>query len=235
MTLKPIVPRLAIGLAALGFSAATAAAEGQGYGVGQWNLVTGGGASICTVVLTDRFIPEQSSFRAFVRGGARCTDPRARNVAMWAVRGNTLKLVDGFGREIAGLDEQNPNLYASGDWQLQRVGTGFAPPPPGYPPPGERPGQGYGLGEWSLIHEGSGSVCHLTLTNRLIPQQNAYRAIARGGPRCTDWVGQSVYMWVVRGNTLKLVDGTGRELGSLDEQSRNVYAGGGLVLQRRGY
>jgi hypothetical protein len=209
MTMRPLA--LAAMATALAAWAAPAAAQGQGYGVGEWNLVSQGGASVCHVVLSNRFIPEQANFRAFVRGGARCTDWRARNLQMWVVRGNTLKLSDGSGREIAGLNEQNPNLYAAGEWALQRVGTGYvAPPGPGYPPSGDRPGQGYGRGEWNLIHQASGSVCLVSLTGRLIPEQNNYRAIARGGARCSDWVGQSVFMWVVRGNTLKFADASGR-------------------------
>lgn len=234
MIARSILPRLAAAAALLGLSAGSAAAQGQGYGVGEWNLVTQGGASVCHVVLTNRYIPAQANFRAFVQGGPRCTDWRIRNLAMWVVRGNTLKLSDGYGREIAGLGEQNPDLYAAGEWTLQRRGTGYYPGPgPGHSPPGDRPGQGFGRGEWSLIHQASGSICHVTLTGRLIPEQSNYRAIARGGPRCFDWVGRSVFMWVVRGNTLKLADANGREIAALDEQNPNLYAGGGMVLQRR--
>jgi hypothetical protein len=235
--MKPyrIVLRLAA-LAALGASAASAAAQGQGYGVGEWNLVSQGGASVCNVVLTNRYIPEQANYRAFVRPGPRCTDWRARSIAMWVVRGNTLKIADGYGREIAGLGEQNPNLYAAGEWQLHRVGTGYVPGPgpgPGYPPPVDRPGQGYGVGEWNFINQANGSVCQVVLTDRLIPAQNNYRAYVRGGPRCFDWIARSVAMWVVRGNTLKLADAGGREIAALNEQGPDTYVGGGLVLQRR--
>ena len=98
MAWTSIIRPLAAAAALVGASAGGAAAQGQGYGVGEWNLVTQGGASVCNVVLTNRFIPDQANFRAFVRPDARCSDWRARGVAMWVVRGNELKLSDGAGR-----------------------------------------------------------------------------------------------------------------------------------------
>lgn len=235
MSNRSMLQTLAIAVVSFGASAVPAAAQGQGYGVGEWNLVTYGGGSVCYVVLSNRFIPQQSAFRAFVRGGARCRDPRAQAVAMWVVRGNSLKLADGEGREIAALDQQSPDQYAAGDWALHRAGTGYAPQPgPGYTPPGDRPGQGYARGEWRLINESNGSVCRLTLSNRLVPQYNAYRAYVQGGSRCHDWIGQSVAIWVVRGNTLHLATADGRELAKLEQNGPNQYVGGGLVLERRG-
>lgn len=233
------IRRLAAAAALVGVSAGTAAAQGQGYGVGEWNLVTQGGASVCNVVLTNRYIPDQANFRAFVRPGGRCTDWRARSVAMWVVRGNELKLSDGAGREVASLSEQSPNLYAAGDLALHRAGSGYQPGPgpgpgPGYRPPIDRPGQGYGVGDWNFVNQANGSVCHVTLSNRLAPEQSAYRAFARGGPRCHDWMGQAVVFWVVRGNSLHLSDGNGRELAKLEQNGPNQYAAGGFILQRRG-
>ena len=225
--------RLACGAAGL-FAACTSAAfaQGKGYGVGEWNLVSGG--SVCRLVLTERFIPQQNNYRALVRADGRCTDWRVRNLAMWVVRGNDLKLADNQGREIASLAEQGPNLYASGGWELRRAGYGYNPGPgPGYPSPGDRPGQGYGLGEWNFINQSNRSVCHLALTNQLIREQSAYRAYVRGGPQCHDWMGRTVAMWVVRGNSLHLVDGNGREIAKLEQNGPNQYAAGGLILQRR--
>lgn len=217
-------------LGIFGIGAAPALAQGKGYGVGEWNLYTGG--SVCRVVLTERFIPSQNNYRAFVRPDGRCTDWRVRNLAMWVVRGNDLKLGDNRGSEMAALAQQGPNLYASGEWQLRRVGTGPGPGP-GPGPGGDRPGQGYGLGEWNFINQSNGSVCRIVLTNQLIRHQNAYRAYAQGGRRCHDWMGQSVAMWVVRGNSLHLSDGNGREVAKLEQNGPNQYAAGGLILQRR--
>ena len=207
-------------------------AQGKGYGVGEWNLYTGG--SVCRVVLTERFIPSQSNYRAYVQPDGRCTDWRVRNLAMWVVRGNDLKLGDNRGSEIAALAQQGPNLYASGEWQLRRVGTGPGPGPgPGYVPPGDRPGQGIGPGDWSFVNQSNGSVCQISLTNRLVPEQSAYRAFPRGGPRCNDWMAQSVAFWVVKGNSLHLSDGSGREIAKLEQNGPNQYAAGCLILQRR--
>jgi hypothetical protein len=122
MSSTSMLSRLTAALTLLGALAGSAAAQGQGYGVGEWDLVSQNGASVCGIVLSNRYIPEQANFRAFVQGGPRCTDWRARNIVMWVVRGNTLKLSDGYGREMAGLGEQNPNLYAAGEWQLHRRG-----------------------------------------------------------------------------------------------------------------
>lgn len=104
-------------------AAGPASAQGTGYGVGEWDLVTQGGASVCRLVLSTRYIPQQANYRVFHRGGQRCTDWRVRNIVMWVVRGNTLKLSDGYGTEIAGLNEQNPDLYAAGEFALYRVGS----------------------------------------------------------------------------------------------------------------
>lgn len=255
MTSKSTLARHAIATATaaalLSGFADSASAQGQGYGVGEWNLITQGGASVCHVVLTSRLVPQQNAFQAFSRGGARCIDWRVRNLGLWVVRGNDLSLVDTRGAEIAKLAEQGPNQYAQGEWTLQRIGTGYAPPRPGYPSPGYPaspgypPNQGYpppthgqgpdyehGVGEWRLINRATRSVCHLSLTRRPLPQYNAYRAVAQGGERCTDWVGQQAAVWVVRGNTLSLADRNGRELAKLGQQSTDEYAGGEWVLRR---
>ena len=229
MTIKSVLPRLAIALAAFGFSAATAAAQGQGYGLGEWNLVTQGGASICHVVLTNRPIPAQGAWRAFVRGGPRCIDGRVRALAMWSVRGNRMGLADGQGAAIADLDEQNQDLYARGEWQLMRRGAAAAPQPPAAPNAGQF------VGEWSLVSEDVGSVCRLTLTNRFSQSTGAFRAISQGGGRCSDPRGQRVAYWRLQGNTIYLTDINLQEMAKLDLQAPNLFAGGGHVLRRRGF
>lgn len=232
MNLDRMMPRLTIVASLLVASAAPAAAQGQGYGLGEWNLVTQGGASVCHVSLTNQPLAQMSAWRAFVRGGQRCTDWRVRNLFLWSVRGNRMGLGDRNGRAIADLNEQNSNLYAAGEWTLQRRG-GYVPPGPGYPPPsGNRPGQGYGLGEWNLINQASGSVCHVSLTNQLLPQ-GLYRAFSRGGQRCFDQSARYVALWVVSGNTLVLNDRNNREIAKMGEQGPNEYAGGTYVLRRR--
>lgn len=225
MSKKTLLPRLALGLAVLGASAAAAAAQGFGYGLGEWNLVTQGGASVCHVVLTNRPIPSQASWRAFVRGGPRCSDWRARNLVMWSVRGNRMSLGDGNGRAIADLDEQNPNLYAAGEWQLARRGMGAAPGP-AVPAPGRV------VGDWAFITQDSGSICRLTLTNRFDGRVGAFRVIAHGGGRCTDDKGQRAAFWRMERNTLYLTDLGGQEVGKFDAQSPNLFVGGGHMLRR---
>lgn len=226
MTMKTILPRLAMGLAALGASAGAAAAQGFGYGLGEWNLVTQGGASICHVVLTNRPIPAQASWRAFVRGGPRCTDWRARNLVMWSVRGNRMGLADANGRAIAEIDEQNPNLYAAGEWELVRRGAGPAPAGPSLAP-------GRLVGDWVFVTQDSGSLCRLTLTNRFDGRFGAFRVIAYGGGRCTDDRGQRAAYWRMERNTIYLTDQAGQETGKLDEQGPNLFVGGGHMLRRR--
>ena len=229
MSMPKIFPSAAVALL-LGVISPPAFAQGFGYGLGEWDLITQGGASVCHVVLTNRPIPEQASWRAFVRGGPRCTDWRARSLVMWSVRGNRMGLADGTGRAIADIDEQNPNLYAAGEWQLVRRGTGAYQQPPA---PGLAPGQL--VGEWDFIAQDTGSVCWVTLTNRIARGIGAYRAITRGGPRCVDARGQNVAYWSLQGGTVYLTDAGGKELGKMDVQGPHDFAGGGQALHRRGY
>ena len=97
----------------------------------------------------------------------------------------TLRITPEILSLIAEIDEQNPNLYAAGEWELVRRGAGPAPAGPTLAP-------GRLVGDWVFVTQDSGSLCRLTLTNRFDGRFGAFAVTAEPPQRFGGAGGQRV-------------------------------------------
>ena len=95
--------------------------------------------------------------------------------------------------------------------------------------------QGYAVGEWSIVDQGTGSTCRITLSNQFSRRANAFRVYAQGGARCFDPRFQGVAFWALRDATVYIIDGFGKEVYKMDAQGPNFFQGGGQMMRRRGF